>query len=292
MGKKDNTPFLLKLVRWFFPRLEKFFPPLAHRYFLKIFFTPLKYTTPEKELVAEKFARKFTLEAAGKTIQCYEWGEEKDPYVLLVHGWAGRATQFRRFIKPLMNSGMRVVGFDGPAHGASSGKRTSINEFEETLRKMYQVAGEPQAIIAHSFGGVATLYSAMNGLPIRKLVNIASPTIGDEVIRTYLNAVNGSWSTGEFFKSYVLKTTGKTFDEFSALHFVKHLPRPIDLLLVHDENDKEVAINHAEALLNIYSHAHLLRTRKLGHTRILKDDEVIRRCVTFARDGASGRNKW
>lgn len=287
MARKDHTPFMLKLVRWTFPRVEKLFPPLAHSYFIKIFFTPLRYKTPEKELVAEKFARKFSLEAAGKTIQCYEWGEESAPYILLVHGWAGRATQFRRFIKPLMNSGMRVVGFDGPAHGKSSGKRTSIIEFEETLKKIFAVKGDPKGVLAHSFGGVAALYSAMHGLPVRKLVNIASPTIGDEVIKTYLMAVNGSWSTGEFFKKYVKRTTGKTFDEFSALHFVRHLPANVDLLLVHDENDKEVSIRQAEALLKAYPYAHLIRTKKLGHTRILKDEEVIRRIVTFLRDSSS-----
>lgn len=287
MGKKDKTPLLLKMVRWVFPRLEKFAPPLAHRYFLKIFFTPLKYPVPEKELVAETYARKFTVAAAGKTIQCYEWGNETDPYVLLVHGWAGRSTQFRRFVRPLLNSGLRVIGFDGPAHGRSSGKKTSIDEFETTMHKLYEAKGQPKAILAHSFGGVAALYSAMRGLKIEKLVNIASPSIGDEVIKTYLNAVNGSWSTGEFFKAYVLKKSGKSFDEFSSLHFVQHLPGKIDLLLIHDENDKEVSIRHAEAILEVYPHAHLIRTRKLGHTRILKDDEVIRRCVTFIRDHAS-----
>jgi hypothetical protein len=57
---------------------------------------------------------------------------------------------------------------------------------------------------------------------------------------------------------------------------------------VHDENDKEVEIAHADALLNAYPNAHHIRTRKLGHTRILKDDQVIKRCVTFIRDRASG----
>jgi pimeloyl-ACP methyl ester carboxylesterase len=289
MGKKDNTPALLRFVRWFFPRLERFAPPLAHQYFLRIFFTPLKYKTPEKELTAEKFAQKFTIAAAGKNIQCYEWGEAKHPYVLVVHGWAGRATQFRRFVRPLLNSDLRMVGFDGPAHGNSSGKRTSIDEFEETMKKIFEVKGVPNAVLAHSFGGVAALYSAMRGLKIDKLVNVATPSIGDEVIKTYLKAVNGSWSTGEFFKSYVLRTQGKTFDEYSSLHFVKHLPHRVDLLLVHDENDKEVPIEHAEALMKVYPFAQLIRTRKLGHTRILKDDEVIRRCVTFIRDTASGK---
>ncbi len=282
--KKDKSPLLLKFVRWMFPRLEKVAPPLAHRYFLRIFFTPLKYPVPEKEQKAVSFAKPFTFLAADQTIQGYVWGDQDRPYVLLVHGWAGRATQFRRFLKPLLNAGFRIIGFDGPAHGGSTGKRTDIFEFRKTLEKIYQMHGEPQAVIAHSFGGVATLYAAMNGLPVKKLVNIASPTIGDEVIRTYLRAVNGSWKTGLFFKKWILKTQGKPFEEFSSLHFVQNLPAPVEILLVHDENDKEVDIRHAEALVNSYQWANLLRTKKLGHTRILRDEQVIRRCVTFIAD--------
>lgn len=282
--KKDKAPFLLKFVRWMFPRLEKIAPPLAHRYFLRIFFTPLKYPIPEKEQKALQFATAFSFSAAGQTIQGYSWGDHSRPYVLLVHGWAGRATQFRRFVKPLINAGFRVIGFDGPAHGGSTGKRTDILEFGKAIEKIYQLHGEPEAIIAHSFGGVATLYAAMNGLSVKKLVNIASPTIGDEVIRTYLRAVNGSWKTGLFFKQYILKTQGKPFEEFSSLHFVQNLPAPVEILLVHDENDKEVDIRNAEALVSLYKWANLLRTKKLGHIRILRDDQVIRRCVTFIAD--------
>jgi esterase/lipase len=284
--KKDLTPLPLKIVRWVFPKLERVAPFLAHRYFLTIFFSPLRYETPEKEKKAESHADKFSLEIKGKKIQGYRWGNDK-AYVLLVHGWGGRATQFRRFLIPLMSNGFSIIGFDGPAHGNSEGKKTSILEFEETLHKMYEKFGEPVGIITHSFGGVATLYSAMNGLPVKKLVNIASPTIGDEVIRTYLRAVNGSWATAEFFKKYMVKKYGKTFDEFSSLHFVKHLPQPIDLLLVHDKDDKEVELRHAEELIKIYQNANLIRTKGLGHTRILKDDEVIRRVVTFLRDRTS-----
>lgn len=269
-----------------FPKLERLAPFLARRYFVTIFYTPLRYPTPEKERRAETFATKFDLSVTNKRIQGYAWGE-KGPYVLFIHGWAGRATQLRRFIKPLLKTGFRVVAFDGPAHGNSQGRRTSIMEFEEAIKKVYEHYGEPEAIIAHSFGGVATLFAVMNGLPLKKLVNIASPTIGDEVIKTYLSQINGSWETGEFFKAYILEKEGRPFEEYSALYFVQHLPRSIDLLLVHDENDKEVEIRHAEALLKVYPAAHLIRTKKLGHTRILKDDEVIRRCVTFIRDGAS-----
>jgi pimeloyl-ACP methyl ester carboxylesterase len=281
-NKRDKTPFPLKVVRWLYPKVERVIPILAHRYFLKLFFTPLHYGVPEKEKKAESFAEKFTLDVAGKTIQCYTWGKGKP--VLVMHGWGGRATQFRRFVKPLNAAGFQVVGFDGPAHGHSTGKRTSVLEFEETLKALYKKTGIPQAIIAHSFGGSAALFAAMNGLKINKLINIASPTIGDEIIHTYLKAINGSMATKDFFKKSIAKEYGKPFDEFTALYFIRHLPETINLLLIHDQNDKEVSLAHAEALVKVYPAARLIKTKGLGHTRILKDNDVIQQCVTFIKE--------
>jgi hypothetical protein len=285
--KKDNTPFALKIVRWIFPRVERIAPSLAHQYFARLFFTPLRYPTPEKERKAETFSEKFSFEIENKKVQAYRWGNSPR-YVLVVHGWAGRGTQFRRFVKPLLAAEYSVIGFDAPAHGNSEGKRTTILEFEQVLKKIYELKGQPDAILAHSFGGGAALYSALNGLPIKKLINIASPTIGDDIIKSFLKAVNASQGTAAFFKDFIMKTYGKPFDEYTALHFIKHLPTPIDLLLIHDADDKEVELKHAEALVKIYPHARLIRTEGLGHTRILKDNAVIRASVTFISSGASG----
>lgn len=284
--KKDKTHPVLKFIRWAYPKVEALAPPLAHRFFAKLFFTPLRYRATEKERKAETFANKFKVQAAGKCIQCYRWGQS-DKTVIVVHGWAGRATQFRRFVKPLIKAGYQVVGFDGPAHGQSEGKKTTIVEFEQTLHELYKVVGSPEAIIAHSFGGGAVLFAAKNGLPVKKLINIASPTIGDEIINTYLKAIGGSEKTKVFFKAFVLKKYGKPFDVFTALGIIRHIKQPIELLLVHDEDDHEVSMAHPLALCAAYPTARLLQTKGLGHTRILKDDEVIREIVTFIRDNAS-----
>jgi pimeloyl-ACP methyl ester carboxylesterase len=277
--KKKKTPLLLNIVSWIFPKLERAFPLMAHRFFITIFFTPLNYPVPEKERVLQDEAEKFSLDVAGKKIQCYAWGA--GPVVLLVHGWAGRATQFRKIIYALVRRNYRVVGFDGPAHGHSSGRSTNIQEFEKALISIYETVGPPEAIIAHSFGGGAVLYAAMNGLQVKKLINIASPTIGDEIINTYLKTINGSPGTGEFFKSYILKKTGKPFEAYTGLYFITRIAQEIDLLLVHDENDAEVPLSHALELMKRYPGAILYKTRGLGHTRILKDEEVIKRCVSF-----------
>jgi hypothetical protein len=96
-----------------------------------------------------------------------------------------------------------------------------------------------------------------------------------------LKTINGSQATAKHFKAYVLKTNGKPFEEFTALHFIRHLNQDISLLLIHDEEDKDVGIHQAEELIRIYAKATLFRTKGLGHTRILKDDQVCKKCVLF-----------
>jgi pimeloyl-ACP methyl ester carboxylesterase len=286
--KKDKTPALLKFIRWAYPKVEKIVPALAYRFFVRLFFTPLRYKPTEKEIKAESFSTRFTLTAAGKKIQCYRWGES-DKYVLVVHGWAGRATQFRRFIKPLNKAGYTVLGFDGPAHGKSGGRSTNIREFEDVLKKICELQGMPEAIISHSFGGAAVLFAAKNELPVKKVINVASPVIGDKIIDTYLRAIGGTEKTKLFFKQYVSEKYGQPFDAYTVAGFIHQLGRPVEVLLVHDEDDRDVSMDHPLELIRLYPSARLLKTKGLGHTRILKDNRVIEEIVTFIRKGTSGQ---
>jgi esterase/lipase len=276
-----KMPFPLRLVQWTFPKLEWISTRLAVTYFEKIFFTPLRYKTPLKEKEFESSAHFFEIEWKSK-IQGYQWGDSDRAYVLIIHGWAGRATQFRKFIPVLLESGYRVVGFDGPAHGRSGGKKTNLNEFEEVLKKIVELKGAPIAAIAHSFGGGAALYAIMQGLPIKKLINIASPTIADEIVKSYLKAVGGSWKTGLAFKKLIHEKYGKPFEEFTAMHFIKDI-NDLDLLLVHDADDNDVLIIQAQALIKAYPKGELITTHGLGHNRILKVDKVILACLDFIK---------
>lgn len=270
-------------MQWAFPKVEALSGSLASKLFIKLFFTPFRYRVPEKEKKAETFARKIRLGPSGNETQVFEWGTAKR-YVLFVHGWAGRATQFRRFVKPLLAAGFGVVGFDGPAHGQSQGKRASFKEFEEAIRQIYAKYGEPEAIVAHSYGGNAVLYAAVNGLPVPKLINIASPTIAEDIVDTYIKGLRASARVKRDFYDYISSTYGQPFDNFAALHLVKQLPAPVRLLLVHDEKDKEVGPHHPEELMKIYPSAKLVKTSGLGHTRILRDNSVIREVVTFIEE--------
>ena len=281
--KKHKPPFIIRFLRWVFPKLEKISPSLATVYFERIFFTPFRYKATDKEKEFELSAAKSTIPVDGKNIQTYEWGTENQPYVIVVHGWAGRATQFRKFVPVFNQAGFRVYGFDGPAHGKSEGKRTTIVEFEQVLRKIVELKGIPAGIIAHSFGGGASIFAIRNGLPVTKLISIASPTISDEIIRSYLNAIGGSWPTGVRFKELIQKRYGKPFEEFTASFAIKYISN-LDLLLIHDTEDRDVSIRQAQEMVTLYTKAKLITTQGLGHNRILKDDTVITSCLDFIKN--------
>ncbi|CAN5295155.1 alpha/beta hydrolase [soil metagenome] len=285
MAKRNSEPPLVRVIKWLFPRLEKIAPFITDRIFRLAFIVPARYKSPAKEIAAANEATLSIMVVAGKRVQIYSWGDESHPYVLLVHGWAGRATQFRKFIAPLKQAGYRVIGFDGPAHGKSEGRATSMRGFEESLIKIFAKYSEPEAIVTHSFGGGAVLYAGSRGLKFPTLINIATPYVEEEIFKTYLRALGASSTSMQKFKDHVVKSEGHPFVEFTGSHTIKLLPAPIRLLLIQDEEDTEVPIINAEALLKIYPSATLHRTKGLGHTRILKDDRVILECVAFIRRG-------
>lgn len=252
--------------------------------FTQLFFTPLYFGFPVKEKAWIKSARKRIIHVAGKKVIVYEWGDPKNPPVLFIHGWAGRGTQFRKFFEPFIQNRYRILSFDGPAHGKSEGKRTSVIEFEEVVRKLWNNTDPPVGVIAHSFGGTVSLYSAFKGLPISKLIMIGTPIIGDLVIKGFLKAVNGSEKTGAAFRERLKKKYDRTFEEFSAEYLLPRLPEPIRLFIIHDEDDKESPIRHAEEAMKIYPDAKMLRTSGLGHNRILRDNKVIESCLHFIKE--------
>lgn len=277
-------PWALRITQWVFPILEKISLRLAIRYFDRIFFTPLRFKTPESELAAETKAEKFSVINSGKMVQCYQWGDPSTPYVLVVHGWAGRATQFRKFIPVFNDGGYRIIGFDGPAHGKSEGKRASLADFADAMNSIAKTKGYPHAIITHSFGGGASLYAISNGFPVKKLINIASPSIGNRIIQSYLKVIGGSVKVGEGFKQLIKLQYGKSFDEFTALELIKKVPEDFKFMIVHDKEDKEVELIHVQELVKVYPSARLELTSGLGHNRILRDELVIMSCLAFVKE--------
>ncbi|MEN8248915.1 MAG: alpha/beta hydrolase [Bacteroidota bacterium] len=283
MAKNKNAhaignPLPLRIIKAVYPTLEKIFPKLAHKLSYNLFFTPIKYKTPERELDILTRTERFSHKVNNKQVQFYQWGDKANPTIVLVHGWMGRATQFFKLIDQLVVTNHHVVSFDGPAHGASSGRQTNMNEFAECIEHIAEKFGSINCAIGHSFGGITILNTIRRGLDIEKVGLVATPSIASDIITQFEARINASPATGESFRNEVFKRYGIEFDMISAGEMIKSLSIKC-LLLVHDENDRDVPFYHAELMLERCPSARTIFTSGMGHTRILRNDEVIGKMI-------------
>jgi hypothetical protein len=277
--KKLKMPMALRLVQWVFPHVEKVAPSVAKKWFVKLFFSPPRYPIPAVERKFIDEAERFEVTIWGKVVSCYRWGE--GPLIIFVHGWAGRASQFKTFIPFFTNAGFQVISFDAPAHGLTRGTETTIIDFKNTMLAIEKNYGKPHAVVAHSLGGAASLFAITEGMNIETLVTLSTPTVGDSIIQEFSQRLGASSALREKLKAHIQHRLHRPFDEFMASHFVKQLKPGLRWLIIHDENDKEAPLDDAFLLKNLYPNATLHMTSGLGHVRILKDEHVIKKSLAF-----------
>ena len=90
----------------------------------------------------------------------YAWGE--GPTILFVHGWTNHSGTWQSYIAQLVDSGYRVVAFDAPAHGQSSGSVLTPVRYMTVINAFIENIGMPHAIVGHSYGAMCAVLSLRN----------------------------------------------------------------------------------------------------------------------------------
>lgn len=259
--------------------ISYFFPTLAAQKALKLFLVPQRHQRPEAENIWYASSRKRFLKNG---LHINEWGVEGQPKIMLVHGWEGRGTQMAAFAGPLVIAGYHVIAIDGPAHGESPGNETNAGIFSRALVEVQKELGDVRAVIAHSFGGGCSILASGFGLKVDKIVMIASPSDYAKVVRNFLDFVPlSSYSEKAFYRILSHKAQVK-LEDINITTLGKNISVPV--MIVHDKNDKEVGFQNAQWLHEAWPQSKLLITEGLGHRRILKDPEVIRKVVEFINE--------
>jgi len=273
--------WLLIALRTFFAALGLVAPRAAGRIALRLFCTPRRHHRPSWETqIADRGERV----RIGSTLSAHAFGS--GPTVLLVHGWEGRGTQLGRFIDPFVGAGFRVVALDNPAHGGSSGTRSDLIESTEALRKVGRELGPLAGVVAHSFGGAVTTLALERGLDAASVVLISAPSSVEDVVARFGELAGVRGAAMRAFREGIERQTGVKVKDVEIFERVARLRVPA--LIVHDHDDREVPFHDAERLAARWPGATLMATSGLGHRRILKDDEVVRRVVEFvSRCGAA-----
>lgn len=281
-GRSKKPPLAMRLFQLTFGVTERILPRIAQRWGADLFFTPLKSAVSDREKIFLDNAFTFDLDFDGEKLPVYSWGHEDGPVVLAIHGWGGKAYDFRSFIPELTKLGYRVVSFDGPAHGTSNKKHTSLPELGRFVIEVSKRFPNLKHAIGHSLGGSILLYTIEKGLQIDKTVLINNPSLPEGVIDVFLHKINGSRKVGHFIENKVTNEFNRSFESFGAISIAQRL-KDQKILLVHDKHDREAPIYHMEVMASHLSDVECIVTEHQGHKRILANSQVINHVLEFLK---------
>ncbi len=272
-SRRSTAP---RLVRAGLGALEAVAPDLASRVALRLFMRaprPRAAGAPSDEsLRAEPLA----VRVGGEIVRGARIGE--GPVVLLVHGWGGWGAQLSAFAGPLVEAGCAVVWYDGPAHGASSGRGTTIPHLADALGTIAR-AVDARAAIAHSVGGAAVALALGRGLALDAAVLVAPPRAPEAFFDRFCAATGLAARTRELLRERLERRAGMRLADLRVARIAAGLGTPA--LVVHDRGDGEVPWSDGDEVARAWPGARLRTTNGLGHRRVLRDPAVVAEATAF-----------
>ena len=255
---------------------------LATTYAAKLFTTPIKHKVPKRELEMDTKSIKKTINVPDidKNIITYQYGTSERK-ILLVHGWSGRGTQLFKIADALLKIGYSTVSFDAPAHGKSQGTTTIMSEFIHSILEIEKQFGPFEIAIGHSLGGMSVLNAIKDGLKVDKTIIIGSGDIVQDILDEFTSKLGLKPEMSIKLRDYFEDKYEVKMDDFSAYKAAQKVQIPV--LVIHDNDDPEVSV---KAGIHIYKNLEkgvLFLTDGLGHRKILGNQNVINKIITFIK---------
>ncbi|HUR11746.1 MAG TPA: alpha/beta fold hydrolase [Flavitalea sp.] len=246
-----------------------------------VFCTPVRKSHRKLPKIFEK-GEKLTFELERITIRGHRWNAGGERKILIVHGFESSSKNFDRYILPLTQKGFQVLAFDAPAHGRSGGKQVNLPLYTRMLLSVVKNYGPFAGYLGHSFGGLA-LAHLVEKIPHdinTRLVLIAPATETTSAIESFFAFLQLDTALRKPFDDLIIEKGGVPAAHYSVRRAIKHIHARI--LWIHDEEDEITSL--ADALKvrdDNHSQLEFVITKGLGHRRIYKDNQVVKRVVEF-----------
>lgn len=254
---------------------------LAAKEIRKRFFTPIPFSTPDRERPFLESAQELILPVGDRQITLHQLGTGSKT-ALFIHGWSGRGSQAYALASQLVERDYRFVAITAQAHGNNPGKRTHMLQFADAIKAAVDEVGEIDVLIAHSIGGAAAFNAVASGVKTRKLVILGAPSSITDVIDDFCTRLQLDDRYRRYLENYLKENYHPDIEALSPRRRAEELGH-ISGLIVHDRNDIDVHFEQAEALHKKWSNSSLMLTDGLGHRRILSDSHVIEEVLTFLK---------
>ncbi len=266
--------------------LERFSPSMAAAFAIELFFRPARGKRSEAEAEFWSRGEEIVFQSGCRGRKFGSSG----PSIWFVHGWESRGSHFRTLIEDCVREGYQVIAWEGPAHGDNPGRKTNLAEFGSALKTdIEKKYGQVLAVIGHSFGGGASAYACRLGLKAELLVLIGTPATVQGVFERFWQWVRLGPKAYEHFVRKVMEYAQVPVEAVSLSSFISELPQR--LLIVHDEDDRDIPFSEANDLKALRPDAEFLKTTGFGHRRLLKSSIVSESIIQFLNSAGGRRNE-
>jgi pimeloyl-ACP methyl ester carboxylesterase len=283
------TPSLKRRLRVLFRLLTAISPQLAARLAMRLFTRPRpRPVEPEDLAFLDGAGSRWFTSTAGR-VRIYEWPVEgcppDAPGVLIVHGWRSNTARLRNIIEALRARRLRVAAFDAPGHGHSPGHRLDLETYREMIAAVALDCGPIQAVVAHSFGALTTLFWLADGPQTRMLraaALIGIPRGVDFLFDTFAAAMALAPTVSERMRVRFRRRYRRDPDSYQAAEMAARVQLPV--LLVHGGADELVPAAHSEELAGALKLGQLHLFPTLSHGGTLRDPRTVSLVTDFIAD--------
>lgn len=277
---KNSQKILILLIKFKLRLISIFSVRWAAKAAIHVFTTPHRKPRPFMPPIFHT-AEQFHIFVNNFKINGYRWQKDAGKKILIVHGFESKAYNFDRYVAPLLEKGYAVFAMDAQAHGLSEGKTITLPEYMAMLIELEKQVGSFDGYVSHSFGGIAVcLFEESFNHPHAKLVLIAPATETSTAIKLFCTFLNLNEIIRKAIHDYVFKKSGFTVEHFSIKRIAPNLKNQI--LWIHDENDDITPISDVKPIIESKQpNISFLITKGLGHRKIYKDSNVVKRVIDF-----------
>jgi pimeloyl-ACP methyl ester carboxylesterase len=268
----------LRLTRAAFGAVQRASPNLAALWAERLFCSPPRRPISQRMAAWLRDARRLDVSVGARRVAAWVWGE-RGPGVLLAHGWGSRGARFVDLGGALTATGHRVVTFDAPGHGASSGRLSSGPEFARAAIAVSKAVGSVSMVVGHSLGGFAAALALDGGLAARRAVFIAPSANADSYSAQFAAVLGVDAPVMASMRGRLERRLGFDWAQMNVPMLAPEMRIP--LLVIHDRDDREVGWDHGAAIARAWPDAELVTTTGLGHHRIVSDPGVIQQVLAF-----------
>ena len=270
----------LRMLRAGFSALGPVAPALAAEYAERLFCRPPSRELRDGEAGFLATGTRFEIRTGRETLAAWGWGTD-GPLAILLHGWGSRAARWHELVPALVGDGFRVVAYDQPAHGESSGQLASLPQFVRALEAVVARLDDPPALlVGHSLGGSALAIAMHRGVATRRAVLLSAPAEQREYAERFARTIGLPDAARDIMADNLSRRLGFTWNDLDIPELAHEFTVPA--LIVHDRGDLDVGFHHAQRIAENWPGAELLPTDGLGHSGALNDPMVVERVRGFA----------